>query len=74
MDDEWAEDDQPKVRMLIVTAHWSDELGAIDAACKVMKPLKANGTEGWAAAYDLETGQELLKALTDTGESSIPSE
>ena len=52
-------------RRLIVTAHWSEAGNPedIDDACDVMRPLKAEGTEGHAWAFDEEVGQQLLDEL-----------
>lgn len=56
-------------RRLILTAHWSDAEDGIDRATAAMRPLKAEGTVGWAGAYDdLEYAEELYAALFDTAD------
>ena len=53
-------------RRLIVTMHWSDAgLEAdIEATTAAMQPLKAEGTSGWAGAYEEKVGQEIWDIMT----------
>ena len=56
-------------RRVIVCVHWSDA-GApadVDAACEAMRPLKAEGTRGFAGAFDEAEGREFLSVLAEAG-------